>query len=110
MQRRGYADFFALCRDETVDEIGFGAAALENILRHRRALFFGARLRQCDQLIDDFSFGIGTALACARERLGIHHLQFLELKTERLADTHRLAAESDRNIARAFVEIALVAG
>src|SRR2546428_6259759 len=97
MARRRHADLGAHARDVAVHGVDLGAPALEDVLRHRRALDVAARvgagLRHDEGL--DLRERAGVALGGAREALGIGAPDPLEGIAQRLADPHRFAGEPD---------------
>src|SRR5258708_29277383 len=87
----------ALARDVAVHGVDLGAPALEDVLRHRRALDVAARVGaglRHDEGLDLGERG-GVALGGAREALGIGAADPLEGVAQRLADAHRFAGEPD---------------
>src|SRR3989442_4444162 len=108
MARRGHADLGAFARDEAVHLLDLGAASLDHVLRHRRALDVGARVRARlgNQHALDRGERLGIALGGTRELLWLDAADLLELVAERLADAHAFAGEldlaaADRRVVRA---------
>src|SRR3954471_14026476 len=97
MTRRRHADLGAFARDEAVHLLDLGAASLDDVLRHRRALNVGpgirARLRNQRRL--DLVERCGVAFGGTRQLLGLDAADFLQLVAERLADAHAFAGELD---------------
>src|SRR5438094_10120716 len=97
MARRRHADLGAFARDQAVHLLDLGAASLDHVLRHRRALDVGARVGAGlrDQHALDRGERFGIALAGSRELLRLYAADLLELETERLADAYAFAGELD---------------
>src|SRR5437773_10816253 len=112
MARRRHADLGALARDVAVHGVDLGAPALEDVLRHRRALDVAARVGAGfwhDQGLDFRERG-GVALGGAREALGIGAPDPLERVAKRLADAYRFAGEPDLEAADPGVAQAVARG
>src|SRR5471032_172627 len=109
------SDFeWAAAGDVAVHELDLGAAALADVLRHRRPLDVGARVgvdvraRPQDRL-DLVERGL-VAFACLGQRLGLHLADLLDVIAQRLADAYSFAAQFDREAADRVVGVAIPAG
>src|SRR2546430_14012111 len=112
MARRRHADLRALARDVAVHGVDLGAPALEDVLRHRRALDVAARVGaglRHDQGLDFRERG-GVALGGAREAPGIGAPDPLERVAKRLADAHRFACEPGLEAAAPWAALAVGPG
>jgi len=108
------ADEGAAVGDVAVHELDLGAAALADVLGHRRALDVGARVgvdvRAGPQdRLDLVERGL-VAFACLGQRLGLHLADLLDVIAQRLAHPHGLAAQLDREAADRVVAVAVEAG
>src|ERR1700704_4753862 len=112
MARRRHAHLDALARDVAVHGVDLGAPALEDVLRHRRALDVAARVGAGlghDEGLDLRERG-DVALGGARETLGSGPPDPLEAVAKRLAAAHRFAGEPDLEAADPGVAQALARG
>src|SRR4051812_29267799 len=105
MARRAHADCGALRRDVAVHLLDLGAAALEDVLRHRRPLDVGARVfaRLGNEQALDGGERLAVAFGGTREFLRLDAADLLELEAKRLADAHAFAGERDLKAADAVV-------
>src|SRR6185437_15542687 len=105
------ADRLALLDDEAVEKIDFRPPTLEHVLAHRRTLEIAARagIRAGDHHRLDLGERRAVALGSESEAVGIEIADMLELIAERLAHTHRLAAELNRETADRVVPVAGIA-
>src|SRR2546421_402927 len=87
VRRRGNSGHGAFARDEAVHRVDLGAAALEDVLRHRGPLDVAARVAA--RLRRERGFGLrerrGIAFGGAREALGLDAADLLQRVAERLA-------------------------
>src|SRR5690349_4229891 len=98
MAWRRHADLGAFARDEPVHLLDFGAAALDDVLRHRRALDVGAGIGAGlrDERRLDLVESRLVAFICAYQHVGLDAANFLELEAEGAADADAFGGELDR--------------
>ena len=88
------SDFLGLSDDEPVQELDLGAAALDHVLPHRRAMRAAAGLVGFLEAMGVVFLGCRcVAFTGARDDLGVDMVDLLQLIAERLTDPDRFAAE-----------------
>ena len=91
--------FSPFAHDKAVEELDLGAAALDHVLAHRRAVLAAAGpVGLGEAVIVDLFLRRRVAFAGAGQGLRVHVADFVEGVAERLADTDRLAAEPVREM------------
>src|SRR3954464_5075240 len=109
---RRHAGFGALARDVAVHGVDLRAPALQDVLRHRRALDVGARVGAGLRHDQRFDFGARAlvALRGARHGFGLDASYPLELVAERLTDAYCFAGKADLEAPDGIVSQAVACG